>query len=157
MCHYITLQAQRRHHSLMPNQHLRQRGLHHLRLSPQSSYELLRHCSNSRTIIHENIYLSSRGRTGNRKTPCDMSAPSNAVRRPPYQLSYRRTRQAARPNHATTKWCWIFPATAATRVPAAAPELIEGLVRHFAAQRSEKHGAAPSRCTRYPLVPPSPG
>ena len=33
---------------------------------------------------------------------------------------------------------------------------IEGLVQHFAAQRSGKHGAAPSRCARYPLAPPSP-
>ena len=33
-------------------------------------------------------------------------------------------------------------------MPAVVPELIEALVRHFAAQRSEKHGVAPSRCAR---------
>ena len=66
------------------------------------------------------------------------------------------TRQVARPGYARTKWCRNLQDTAATRVPESALELIEGLVRHFAAQPSEKHGAAPSRCARYPLAPPSP-
>ena len=48
----------------------------------------------------------------------------------------------------------ISPAEA--RVPAAVPELIEGQVRYFAAQRSGKHGAAPSPCARYRLAPLSP-
>ena len=56
----------------MLNKRPRQRGLHHPRLSPQGLYQLLRHCSNPRTRIHEDFYLSSRGHTGNRKTPCDM-------------------------------------------------------------------------------------
>ena len=73
-------------------------------------------------------------------------APPNVVGCPPYPLSYRKTRQAARPRHARTKRCWDLQASAATRVPAAAPELSEGLVRYFSsAQRSGKHGAPPSR------------
>ena len=56
----------------MPNKRLRQRGLHYPRLSPQGLYQLLRRGSYTRTRIHEDFYLSSRGRNGKRKTPRDM-------------------------------------------------------------------------------------
>ena len=137
---------------------LRQRGLHHPCRSPQGLHQLLRHCGNPRTRVREDFNLSSRGRTGNRKTPRDMLHQCLQMRFgcPPFPRSYRQTRQAARPRHARTKWSWNVQATAVTLVPAAAPELIEGLVRHFAAQHSEKYGDAPSQCARYPLAPPYP-
>ena len=72
MRHDLTLLAQRRHHTRMPDKRLRQRGLHHPQLSPQGFYQLLRHCSNPRTSIHKDYYLSSRGRAEKRKTPRDM-------------------------------------------------------------------------------------
>ena len=67
--HDVTLLTQRRRHTRIPNKRLRQLGSHHPRLSPQGLYQLLRHCSNPRTRIHEDVYLISRRRTGNRKTP----------------------------------------------------------------------------------------
>ena len=72
MRHDITLLTQRRHHTRMPNKRLRQRGLRHPRLSLQGIYQLLRHCSNPRTRIYEDLDINRRGRTGNSKTRRDM-------------------------------------------------------------------------------------
>ena len=75
LCHDVTILSQRRHHTDMPNKRLLSRGLHHSRLSPQGLHQLLRYSSNPRTRVHEDFYLSSRGRTGNRKTPRYMLRP----------------------------------------------------------------------------------
>ena len=72
MRHDVKFLARRRHDTRIPNNRLRQRGLHHLQLSPQGLYQLLRHCGNSQTRINEDVFPSSRGRTGNRKTPRGM-------------------------------------------------------------------------------------
>ena len=72
MRHDITLLAQGRNHTRMPNKRLRQRGLQYPRLSLQGLYQLLRHFGTPRTRFHEDFYLSSRGRTGNRNKPRDV-------------------------------------------------------------------------------------
>ena len=74
MRHDITLLAERRHHTCMPNKRLRQRGLHHPGLSPQGLYQLLRHCSHTRTRIHEDLAAEDAPRTTRRPAACCISA-----------------------------------------------------------------------------------
>ena len=123
----------------MPNKTLRLRGLPHPRLSPLGLYQLFRYCSNPRTRTREDVYLSSRGRTGNRKMPRDMLHQCLQMRFAVHRIHARIARPTRlQDRHTCTKWCWDLQGTAVKRVQAAAPELIEGLVRHFAAQRAEK-------------------
>ena len=157
MRHDITLLAQRRHHTRMPNKRLRQRGLHLSRLSPQGLYQLLRHCSNPRTRSDEGFCFSSRELTGNGKTPLGMLRHRLRMRFGVHHIYARISRHASLQDRDTRVRNGAGSSdAAATRVPAAGPELIAGLVRTLAARRSEKHGAALSPCARYPLALPSP-
>ena len=69
MRHDITLLAQRRHHTYIPSKRLHQRRLHHLHLSPQGLYQLLRHCRNPRTRIHENFTSAAADAPGTARRP----------------------------------------------------------------------------------------